>query len=80
MIFLIFNHILHIETIEIDPSLEEHKELLKRTDLISEVSQPDNQQVVRMHIVPWSYVSASLVRSNNGYIYFIYFQRNVWAL
>ena len=71
MIFLIFNHILHIETIEIDPSLEEHKELLKRTDLISEVSQPDNQQVVRMHIVPWSKsVSKSLVRSNNGYIYF----------
>jgi len=45
-----FAHLL--ETIEIDPSLEEHKELLKRTDLISEVSQPDNQQVVRMHIVP----------------------------
>ena len=44
------------ETVEIDHSLEDHQELLKRTDLISEEVPTDSdsstKQVVRMHIVP----------------------------
>ena len=49
------------ETVEIDHTMEDHQELLKRTDLISEevppaaTSDSDNavkSRVVRMHIVP----------------------------
>ena len=58
-----YNHVilqLVAETVEIDHTMEDHQELLKRTDLISEevpaaTSDTDNavkSRVVRMHIVP----------------------------
>ena len=51
------------ETVEIDHGMEDHQELLKRTDLISEEvpaaaaansdsDKPVKSRVVRMHIVP----------------------------